>query len=285
MSAVAMNAAFYDPVSGIAPVHNQRQLGALDVLYGELLNSALLTAATACIGNALLRQHVGLDQRHILSYLPPAPLMFSAARTTVRGYPGAIRLLSALGNYFDQLSFLREMTARWLAEEQGADGACDADIAPLADAWRSLAVCAHSAIVELEGRLSPDVRTVNSEKTKTVIELLVSSAAGEAPCVDTLGNVRMPNWVNRRSNSRAKRGIHAYLHINDGLQRVAVLDASEDGIGVLGAHGIEPGSRLALLLKPGHSIDGTVVWAKDARAGIKLDSRLPHDCQLLSHLG
>jgi hypothetical protein len=198
--------------------------------------------------------------------------------------PDALLLSSHLADYFDHLAFLRDLILRWFPHGSRPNSDRQTETAAIAEAWRGLAVRAHLGIDELFGRLTGAARELACERTHFVADLLLRAAAGDSPCIDAFGAVKIPSWVDRRREARSRHGFHAFLQVDGGLQRVGVLDANEDGIGVLGIRGVAPGSRVGLMIKPGHSIDGTIAWVSGARAGIELDAPLPAECQLMTQL-
>ena len=257
----------------------RRQLD-LVTLLDELLNSALLTAATASIGNAIMSRKHGTSRRMISAYLPPTPSFFHGMRLLLSREPGMLQLSRRLGDYYANLQTLRELTARDAMEPD----TLEVSIASLTDAWRQLAQAAENAIGTLADLLYPELKHQTNERRDLVLELLAQVSAGNSPCIDAYGTIRLPIWANRRSGQRVPKDLQAYFLVNESLQRAAVLDVSEIGIGVLGLRGASSGSRVTLLLGPGHSSTGRVIWVKATRCGIELDEPLPPDCQLLACL-
>lgn len=261
-------------------VGDERHLSAYLSLFDELLNSALLTATTASVGNAVARLKAGCSRRLISAYLPPLPSHFPEARILLLQTPGMLPLSRQLGDYYAHLQTLREVTVRDAIEPE----TLALSITTLADAWAQLSGVALGVIVALHAELIPVLREQASERYELVTDLLARAHAGESPCVDSYGAVRLPIWANRRQGLRNPKDLQAYFIVTESLQRAAVLNVCETGIGVLGLRGITVGSRVTLLLGPGQRISGTAMWVNEARCGIQLDESLPPDSQFLTDL-
>ncbi|MDZ4843301.1 MAG: PilZ domain-containing protein [Hyphomicrobium aestuarii] len=246
--------------------------GLLSGLLGELLTSAFLTATTASIANAIISRRWTRNTNQFDCHLPQMPSLFPEAR--LRLCSTHLALACQLGEYYDHLNYLRDLSARVASKSQ-----IEAEIAPIAQAWQALAMSAVTCINQLLQQLQDDARQVDEERALFVTDLLMRVTAGETPCVDAYGMAKIPAWADRRNETRTRRGLQAFLQLEDSLQRVAVLDASVDGIGVLGLQNAHVGARVGLLVKPGYTLDGTVVWVDGMRAGIKLNAPLPVDFQ------
>lgn len=270
-----------------AEVDHERKLQALlAALLGEFLNSALLAATTAGIGNFIERQETAQPKTSMLgSYLPPAPSLYPEARLQLSLLPHAVQTSLLLTDYYDRLRLLRELVGRWLPVS-GPGGAEDTSIelARLAQGWRDLCADGIGIVRDFPQLLDPQLRQQSEHRCQMAADLLARAASGEAACIDARGNVQLPSWVERRASPRVRRGIRAYFRIDDSLQCVSVEDVSERGVGVLGMTSIAVGSRVSLLVKPGRSIEGRVVWHSGERAGIQLDEPLPPGSQLLAQL-
>lgn len=254
----------------------------LSAVLAETLNSCVLAAVTASVANAVLAGQPGCSERMLTQYAPPPPTLFPHVRLklcmTARTCSAAILLSS----YFDRLVFLRDLTCNRIAS--GTEGAESTSFAAIAKAWRMLAADALEALAEFN-RL--DVAGSDDESTtrlSATIDLLKRAEEGGMPCVDGLGAVRMPAWAERRATQRVAKNVQAYFMIEKSLQRAYVIDASRNGVCVLGLQKISVGTRVHLLVGPASSIGGKVAWFKDGKAGIALDCELPEDSQLLKHL-
>lgn len=284
MSAVAINQNERSPPPSTHQGNLAHGRHDLSAVFGELLNSAQLTAATASIANTMATQPGLLSDRLLSNYLPPAPKIFPETHLRLIELDPTTVIPAAVRAYYDELAAQRVLIEhcyqRW--PTHSTDGA--KAVAATAESWRGLATLALAAIHEMSCWLPTSEWRPGLDRVELVNYMLRRAAAGDAPCIDARGAVEIPPWADRRRDTRELRGLQAVLQVDDSLQRVAVLDASEVGIGVLGLTNAAVGSRVGLLIKPGSNLSGTVVWVNGARAGIKLDSRLPANSQLLEHL-
>lgn len=256
----------------------------LSVVLGELQNSAQLTATTASIANTMVTRPGLLSDTLLSCYLPPLPKRFPQANARLSALTSTSPLAARLGKYYAELASQRLLIEEFCERSTALAVEREQRISAIADSWRALAAQAIAAIEEMSPCAPASKTRPNSDRTELLCHLLRSAAAGAAPCVDPYGVVVIPSWVDRRKEARELRGFQAILQVEESLQRVAVLDASEFGIGVLGLTNAREGSRVGLLIKPGYKLNGTVIWVDGTRAGIRLHSRLPANSRLLEHL-
>lgn len=247
----------------------------------EMLNSGALTAAASSIANAALARHASVNEGLVAIYLPPLPSLFPQARLQLCIMPRTCALSILLSSYFDRLAFLCDLTRNRIEHVQSA--AADQSFAPIARAWRMLAADALEALPEF-GRLQMQTNEQQVRRMAQTIELLTRAESGGWPCVDAYGSIKRPFWTDRRSTNRTEKNILALFAVGDSLQRASVVNASRTGLCVQGLKGIWVAARISLLVAPGRSIAGSVVWCKEDKAGIALDDVIPVDSQLLSHL-
>jgi hypothetical protein len=176
---------------------------------------------------------------------------------------------------------LRDVACGSIGQEGQPGDAARMDIDAIADDGRQLAGDGVAAIRELALKLCTELREQSRARHQAGVDQLTRAEAVGSPCTDGHGSVEVPVWADRRRSSRTRHGLQAHFEIDGSLQRAAVLDASEYGLGVLGLRDAVAGSRVSLLLGPGLSIGGRVVWVSGVRAGIELDVPLPPDSQLL----
>ena len=247
----------------------------------EMLNSCVLTATASSVANAAMAKHAGCSERMVAQYLPPPPTLFSQSRLKLCTTPRTCSLSILLSCYFDRLVFLRDLTRNKI--EQSPEAREDQSFAAVARAWRMLAGDALEALPEFE-KLHTRADEERAQRINEIVDFLTRAEAGCWPCVDAYGTVKIPFWAERRASQRRETNLQAFFTVGDSLQRASVIDASRNGLCVLGLQAIWVGARIYLLVAPGRSIGGTIVWCKDGKAGIELDGDLPEDSQLLVHL-
>ena len=249
-------------------------------LLEEIVNSALLTAATASIANWMLAKKDGTSRSNLTCYLPPVPAFFQQSLLKLCVHIDMFSVSSRLREYYDRLELLRNLTLRFAAqsEEPGAHDSVGIEV--LSGAWQELAGVCRAAVSELGEQLAEDETTRNNERYLKVLEVLSEIELGYHPCVSTDGVVTVPFWLERRTLRRKQMNLQAYIVVGESIEKVAVLNASDKGIGVLGLSNVSAGTKVHLLVRPGFSIDGQVVWAKDGRAGIALEQSLPAESSL-----
>lgn len=251
-------------------------------LLEELLNSALLTAATASIANWILVKSDSSSRKSLSSYIPPPPLFFQQSLLKLCVHIDTFPLSSQLREYYDRLEFLRNITLRFAehCEASGVDEPIGIEV--LACAWQELAGGCRTAISELGEQLTDIPAMRNTERYLKVLEVLSEIEIGYHPCVSSDGMVTVPFWAERRSLKRKQLNLQAYIVVGDSIEKVAVLNASEMGIGVMGLVNAHVNTLVHLLVRPGLSISGKVVWVKDDRAGIILEQPLPATSSLFA---
>lgn len=259
-----------DPVESI--VHD---------LLDEMLNSGALTATTASIANAALAKHAGVSEGLVALYLPPLPSLFPQARSKLRAMPHTCSLSILLSSYFERLAFLRDLTRSNIEHVHSA--ATDQSFAAIARAWRMLAGDALEVLPEF-GRLQLRANEEQVRRMAQTLDLLTRAECGGWPCVDAYGSITKPLWTERRSSNRTVKNLQVLFAVGDSLQRASVINASRSGLCVQGLQAIWVKARISLLVAPGRTIAGSVVWCKEGKAGIALDDELPEDSELLAHL-
>lgn len=251
-------------------------------VFSELLNCALLTAATASIANSMHRSATA-NLKQIASHLPPEPVLFPQMYPRLVESATTSRIAVAIADYYSRLQPLRSLIRSCVRSSEAGGVSVDIEASTIALAWQHLADQALGVIEHLED-FKPDLSDLLRQKCHTVSNLLSQAHAGGTPCLNAVGSVELPNWAERRIQKRTVHNIQAVFIIGDRFQRAAVLDASDHGLGVLGLRDISVGERVGLVTKPGLQISGVIIWVNGPRAGIELDTPLPAGCQILASL-
>ena len=261
-------------VPGTTAAEREHLLGAL---FEELLNSSLLTAASASIAIWTL-QHIRTGSpRNLACYLPPKPMLFPQ---TLLAFSISFDLSGSLRAYYDQLEFLRGLTLDY-AENTAHHREDDLDtLEMLSSAWQDLSATARQVASGLAAQVTPRILERHRDRYEKLMDLLSAIESGQHPCVDANGAVTVPFWAERRQLRRRSLNLQAYLVVGQSISRVAVINASVQGIGVQGLTEAKVGTVAQLLISPGQSITGTVVWVNEDRAGIALEKPLPENSSL-----
>lgn len=258
-----------------------RQFGALiPSLLDELLNSALLAATTASIANWIIEQGDLGARKSLVVYLPPNPTLYHEAALRLCMVETTAEAASILREYYDRLSFLRHL-ARDFSDSlsEGRFGPSSASV--LAQSWRELCGMARTAVATLVALLGEDAHARIAAKEAKIAEILTAAENGSHPCVSPDGSVVVPFWAERRHLARSRVSLQAYFLVANGLQRAAVVDATETGLGVVGLTGIDVGMKIALIVRPGQTIAASVRWVEGNRCGLSLATPLPVGSPLL----
>lgn len=265
------------------PGPTSEQLRLLEAaIVEEMLNAAMLTAVTTSIVNALRCSYPACSFQMASCYLPPQPKLFPQAILELSMSTATHATAMRLSTWYDRLRLLRDLLNTVVRLSQLDDRPLHLDVAATACSWQELAADARSIIEDIA--LSGRACTEAEERLGSVADLLERASAGGTPCLSINGNVELPTWAERRSRSRSVRNMRVTLYIGDGIQSAAVLDVSDQGLGVLGLRDVYVGQPVRLMTRPGACIEGRVVWVNDARCGIELAEPLPANSQLRTRL-
>ena len=210
-------------------------------LLEELVNSALLVATTTSIANWMLKHSNEATRRNLTCYLPPSPALFQQSLLKLSVNPSTLDITSALREFYDRLEFLRSLANNF------SDNSCDDDgivINVLSSAWQDLALVCRSALSTLGEQLADHAAVAGNSRYERVMSLLPEVEIGHHPCVSSDGVISVPFWADRRTLRRRQSNLEAYVAIGDQIEKVAVLNASDHGIGVLGLKSASPGDRI-----------------------------------------
>ena len=239
-------------------VSSRERENLIGALFEELLNSTLLTAASASIAIWTMARPDTVRRRNLTCYLPPSPQLFPQALLT---FCMSFDLTASLREYYDRLDFLRGLTFDYADDGEGNAPYDVASVEVLTGSWQDLALTGRKVAMEMATQISITDFKRHRERFDRVVELLAEIERGGHPCIDSAGTITVPFWAERRQLRRKPLNLQAYLAIGQRIERVAVINASSKGIGVAGLTGIKVGTVVQLLLSPGHSIAGSVVWS------------------------
>jgi hypothetical protein len=180
-----------------------------------------------------------------------------------------------LSDFIEALAAAREFSQ--LVSHSGVRGRdrLPTGITLLAADWRRVAAFALTLIAHMETAFGHQLQSPLPERIDLAINLLTAVCRGEAPCVNRMGRIELPEPFERRAAARTKAGRHATVFVGDGIQKPLVLNVSPQGMGVFGLAGARPGDLVTLLAGPGLQAKGKIAWLEGGQAGIQFDSPLP----------
>ena len=148
--------------------------------------------------------------------------------------------------------------------------------------WRSLAKNALEAVQCLEPESRWRMNALYSQNALILAKFLKDCVHGRHDCVDARGDVSLPVLPQRR---RAPR--HALLqHCKVSLRGLSVPafahDVSQSGIGITCKHPLKLKEIVTIELQNARRFRAMVVWTKDGRHGLHLESPLPNNDPLIS---
>jgi len=259
--------AYYSGGSG-APVAEAPTDRATDLVQ-ELLNTAFLVATSASIANhSAARGFVHADNKLLASYLPPRfkgkPERNSESTPVSDFLQGHMRLLS------ETIVSVCELSRLVINVDT-----CTLDQAIIANCWQRAASQVFPIVAQCQVEQNFESANDLQSKIRLALTLLTAVCRGDWPCVDEDGSVVLPVSIERRENVRAHSGRYAFFGVNGSIQRTLVENVSSQGLGIFGLDGATPGTPVTLMIAPGSTIDGQIVWVQGKQAGIRFDRLLP----------
>jgi len=246
--------------------------GTSDDLKGfiqEILNAAFLVAASASIANySAVHGLASTANNSMASHLPPP--FKDKPDTSWTSLAVADHLQGQLQTLSETLVLVCEMS-RLVASV----GSYSPDLVVFADSWRRAANQALVIFAQLQEE--PKIKSTEDLQleVRLACTLLTAASRGDWPCIDEDGKVNLPVAVERRDSVRAHSGRYAFFDVGGSIQRAMVENVSGKGLGIFGLTGGEPGTTVTLMLAPGSTIDGQIVWVQGKQAGIRFAQPLP----------
>ena len=236
--------------------------------YEDLVGCAFQLSAAASVVIGLNRGMPGVDASALPRCLPAVPstlcLILRELETTHCGK----EVVQTLTQFSDDLARLRIASAALSPASPDYQG----EVERLVSEWRSLAALLARGLSTLAELWPTAIARANTAMARSALIYLEAIATGEPSCLDRSGKMLVPVITENRRHSRSAVNRHAYVFSGSGIQRVLVLDASLQGIGVWGLRGAGSGDKVEILVAPGKRIAGVVSWCSGLRAGITLQT-------------
>lgn len=255
----------------------------VEKLVSETHSTALLTAAVTSIVNAFRQTGPASHPADLRTYLPQPQGMLIGLQLTARDAQLSVPAHNAILGFFEHLRPCLEEIDSYLsdAESLGVERAAAIHQFSLASTWRLVCHSAADAVQELtietEDRL-PDLYGLSAG----ILHRLLSAAArGQSPCLSPEGKAYLPALPQRRRGARCIIHQPATIKTSTTSGRLFVRDVSQGGLGLERVRRIKEGDAATIVLSTGRSFQGTIVWRKGDRAGMRFSVPLsPSDPML-----
>ena len=174
---------------------------------------------------------------------------------------------SLLQELLVRVSLARSLTATLIdhRQSQGAEAQHFWDVC--ADAWRR---AAHVNVDLIEQVLCECTQDQMMQSAHILVSQLKEVHSGDAPCVNSLDQLEIPGFAEKRSSARNTISTEAILVVDNQEHVVVVTDSSDVGYGLENAPQLIVGDAVLLRLSPLKTITARVRWWKLGRAGIEV---------------
>lgn len=239
-------------------------------LYIELQNVLILVAITTSITNALeCGTGQDLPEAAINAFCPSHSPIFDDLMQQLMSECNDITLCGSLQAFDARLRLAQRLSQHFQARIATKGCHTVAEIEILSDAWRRTCTSALRLIDLFKAFVEPNGGLRRSEPETRLIEILLKAEGGGTPCMGTHGGIEIPGWAERRRESRIQIRQLVIATIGNRSHEVTIHDASQRGLGLVGA--ANTGQHVTLTLSDGRKITGTVVWSQEGRFGMRLD--------------
>lgn len=251
----------------------------LEALVCEVHSAALLTATIASAINAFKRAGTVRSEADLKPYVPGEPAIISVLRNGMLEMDlndDAVRLVI---QFFDDLGPARIALDRYFADANhiGEDRAAALHLMTVSTTWRRACQDALLAVRQLHAELSrlPAQYTSNS---KLLNNLLQDVIMGGSPCLDTNGQIALPDLPQRRQSARRTVCQPCMLTHNRVTSQAFVRDVSPGGFGLERVPQLVPKTLVQIELPSGRRFSGVVAWCSGSSAGVRFTrALLPND--------
>ncbi len=182
---------------------------------------------------------------------------------------------------------LREVLAALTASRAGAErflaeGGRDGEqLSALSGQWMRLGEQLADALKHLQPEISGGLPDYYAGNSATLVKILTSVAGGAHPCIDTAGDVVLPELTQRRRAARRSLLQQVMLRHRGKNTPVIAKDISATGLGLERVPELKLEELVQIEMTGGRRLMGMVVWIRGAAAGIRLGKPLPPNDPLL----
>jgi hypothetical protein len=268
------------PAQGSQP---DTETSIIEALVCETHVSALQAATVTSAINALRQPDRLEDPREITKFVPYSPSILLAARAVMFDAGIAAETIEDVELFFEEVRPARLQLERLFVDAEKI-GLLRAEVlhrSQLVSAWQIACRGAIKAVRSLDHALRYSVPERYTESVPVLVSLLNSAAQGLQPCVGPGGRPFMPELPQRRRSAR--KGLYQECTAAHGRRKIRALvtDISMGGLGLDGVPGLHAYDTVIVDLDSGRRLMGSVVWAKERRAGLRFSTPLPPNDPLL----
>jgi hypothetical protein len=251
----------------------------LEALVCEVHSVALLTAATTSAINAFRRARTVRSEADLKPYVPGEPAIISVLRNGILEMDLNDDTVRLVIQFFDDLGPARIALDRYFADANhiGEDRAAALHLLTVSTTWRRACQDALLAVRQLHSDLSrlPAQYSINS---KLLNNLLQDAIMGGSPCLDTRGQIALPDLPQRRQSARRTVCQPCMLTHNRVTSQAFVSDVSPGGFGLERVPQLVPKTAVEIELPSGRRFSGVVAWCSGSSVGVRFTrALLPND--------
>jgi len=255
----------------------------LEAFVCETHSAALLAATIASAVNGFKRSDTDKREAALKPYVPREPALISVLRNGMLETDLDEDTVAVISDFFDDLAPARIAMDQYFADANhiGTERASVLHQQPLVNSWRRACENALVAVRQLHGYLGrlPTQYTSNS---RVLIDLLQKAANGGTPCLDTKGQISIPDLPQRRHTARQSICQPCTITYNRTTAEAFVRDVSPGGFGLERVPQLAPKTLVLVELPSGRRFTGVVVWCRDSTAGVRFTRPLLPNDPLLS---
>lgn len=248
----------------------------LETFVTDTHTAALLTATITSVANALHVPGTARTQAELQLYLPRDPAVLSGfPRWAVEAgvSPNAAETVLA---FFADLGPARRQIERYFTDANaiGLDRASALHRLTLTSAWRGTCRSAAAAVSHLASETEADLPELYELSASVLGRVLDAAALGETPCLNGAGQPFLPALPQRRTSARRMLCQSALVTAAGLKVHAYVRDVSASGFGLEQMPVLDAGQSISVELASGRRFNGSVVWYKAGRAGMRLNRTL-----------
>ena len=251
----------------------------LEALVCEVHSAALLTATIASAINAFRRAGTVRSEADLKPYVPGEPAIISVLRNGMLEMDVNDDTVRLVIQFFDDLGPARIALDRYFADANhiGEDRAAALHLLTVSATWRRACQDALLAVRQLHSDLSR-LPAQYASNSKLLNNLLQDVIIGGTPCLDTNGQIALPDLPQRRQSARRTVCQPCMLTHNRVTSQAFVRDVSPGGFGLERVPQLVPKTAVEIELPSGRRFSGVVAWCSGSSAGVRFTrALLPND--------